>query len=150
MSKRTQGKQAKRDTTHVVVMVLCAMVAALAVAVGLLLARPTKVVANFEQCKAEGGAILEVYPEICKLGDATFTNNAQSVIDETYVGMTEAAALAKAQDQKTPARVVERDGKALPVTMDFAFGRYNLYVRDGKVYKVEVEGQGTDLPLNGN
>lgn len=61
--------------------------------------------------------------------------------------MTEKAALAKAGQDKTPARVVERDGKSLPVTMDFAFGRHNLYVKDGKVYKVEIEGQATDQPL---
>lgn len=150
MAKRTSAKQITEEANRVLILALCGTVLVLTVIVGILLAQPVKVVANFEQCKAEGGAILEVYPEVCRIGNVSFTNNSQSVVDDTYVGMTEKAALAKAESEKIPARVVERNGESLPVTMDFVFGRNNLYVKDGKVYKVEIEGRASDLPLDGN
>lgn len=145
MSKRTSKKEVEQNT-GMIIMVLCIAVAMLAFVVGALLLKPAKTVANFEQCKAEGGAILESYPEQCKMGDTMFTNDKQSVVDDTYVGLSEKQALAKADEEKTAARVVERDGEALPVTMDFSFGRHNLYIKNGQVYKVVIEGQASDLP----
>lgn len=59
--------------------------------------------------------------------------------DSQYIGLTEKAALAKAKQSNVPARVVERDDESIPVTMDFVPGRYNLYVRDGKVYNIRIE-----------
>ena len=58
-----------------------------------------------------------------------------------YVSLFEEDALAKAKSENKPARVVERNGEALPVTMDFVVGRLNLTVNNGKVEKVEVEGE---------
>lgn len=124
--------------------VLCLIIAALAVVVVMLLMRPAKIVSNFEQCKAAGGAVLESYPEQCLIRGTTFTNSAQHVGGDDYVGLSETEALAKAKQANVPARVVERDGESLPITMDFVFGRHDLYVKDGKVYKVEIEGQATD------
>lgn len=144
MNKDKIQRQSKWSTLHWVIAALCIIVAALVTIVAALLARPVKVVSNFEQCKSAGGVMLESYPEQCLINGTTFTNSAQSVDGNTYIGMSEADALAKAKQDNTPARVVERDGEGLPVTMDFAFGRHNLYVRDGSVYKVEIEGQATD------
>ena len=143
MSKSV-AKQVTKGTFNWVTMVLCLIVAALAAVIVILMLRPAKVVSNFEQCKAVGGAVLESYPEQCLIRGTTFTNSAQHVGGDDYVGLSETEALAKAKQANVPARVVERDGESLPITMDFAFGRHNLYVKDGKVYKVEIEGQATD------
>ena len=99
-------------------------------------------VTNFEQCKQAGGRVAESYPEQCRIDDKMFVNQAQ-IVDESdgYVGMTEQDALAKAEAGETSARVVERNGRSLPTTMDLRYGRLNLYVRDGIVYKVVVEGK---------
>lgn len=58
-----------------------------------------------------------------------------------YVCLSEEDALAKAKSENKPARVVERNREASPVSMDFAVGRLNLTVNNGKVEKVEVEGE---------
>lgn len=58
-----------------------------------------------------------------------------------YVGLSEEDALNKAKSENKPARVVSRNGEELPVTMDFVKGRLNLTVNNGKVEKVEVEGE---------
>lgn len=108
--------------------------------------RTDKVVNNFEECRDAGGAILESYPEQCLIDGKTYPNEAQRPVmpESDYVGLSEDEAIAKAKQSNVPARVVERDDEALPVTMDFVFGRHNLHVREGKVYKVEIEGQATD------
>ena len=97
---------------------------------------------SFQTCKDAGGAILESYPEQCMLNGKSFTNETQSVDSpaNAYIGLTEQTALDKAQAENKPARIVVRDGEPLAVTMDFMPGRLNLSVRDGKVYRVQVEG----------
>lgn len=113
---------------------------------------PVKKVSNFNECIAAGGARMESYPEQCLYKKKTYFNEAQRMPEEPadstngseYVGLLEDHALTRASTSNTPARVVERDGEGLPATMDFVYGRLNLYVRDGKVYKVEVEGQAKD------
>lgn len=100
-------------------------------------------ISNFESCKSAGGAILESYPEQCMMNGKSFTNTAQipkSSDGNAYIGMAEQTAIDQAKSASKIARVVERDGEALPMTMDYVPGRLNLYVKDGKVYKVEVEG----------
>lgn len=74
----------------------------------------------------------------------SFTNTTQipSATTSTYIGLSEQAALDKAKAEAKTARIVERDGQALSMTMDYAPGRLNLSVKDGKVYKVQVEGSG--------
>ena len=120
------------------------MVVVLVAIITVLLLRPVKMVSNFEQCKAAGGALLESYPEQCMINGSSFTAPKAPPSGEGFIGMTESAAFEKAKQSNTPARVVERDGESLPITLDFTFGRNNLYVKDGKVYKVEVEGLATD------
>lgn len=99
-------------------------------------------ITNFQTCKDAGGAILESYPEQCTLGGKTFTNSTQSIDSNAneYVGLAEQAALDKAARERKTARVVERDGESLAITMDYSPGRLNLTVKDGKVSKVQVEG----------
>lgn len=107
-----------------------------------LLWKPSKDINSFQACKDAGGAILESYPEQCLINGKTFTNDAQSIDigPDEYIGLTEQAALNKAATENKAARVVERDGESLPVTMDYMPGRLNLSVKDGKVYEVQVEG----------
>ena len=102
----------------------------------------TQQVNSFQSCKDAGGAILESYPEQCMKDGRSFTNPEQSLSGEKseYVGLTEEAALSKAAAENKAARVVRRDDEDLPVTMDFSPGRLNLYVQDGEVYMVQVEG----------
>lgn len=139
--------KATLPTVRTLAVLLGSIVVVLTGIIVMLLLRPSvQVVTNYAQCKQAGGALLEIYPEQCLVAGTMFVNKAQTG-DGSYVGMTEKDALEKAELEKTPARVVERDNEALPVTMDFSFGRHNFFVKNGTVYKVEVEGQGTDLPL---
>ena len=109
--------------------------------------QPPKKVADFEECIHAGGARMESYPEQCSYNGQTYSNEKQRLPRESgYEGMTEDEALLTAEENKIPARVVERDGESLPVTMDFVYGRHNFSVKDGRVYKVEIEGEGTDAP----
>ena len=121
--------------------VIICIVAVIAVVV-LMREKSDKDINNFQTCKNAGGAILESYPEQCMLNGKSFTNETQSVDSpaNAYIGLTEQTALDKAQAENKPARIVERDGEPLAVTMDFMPGRLNLSVNDGKVDKVQVEG----------
>ncbi len=55
---------------------------------------------------------------------------------DTFVGLLLTEAQAAADQAGVPHRVVERDGEALPRTMDFRPERLNFAVVDGKVVKV--------------
>jgi len=139
----TNNKRKIVSSRWSIVALCCVAAVALIIAIALLW-RPgeTKDINTFQTCKDAGGAILESYPEQCMIDGKSFTNSAQSVDgSDGYVNLTEQAALDKAARERTPARVVERDGQALPVTMDFVEGRINLYVKDGKVYKIQIEGK---------
>lgn len=129
---------------HVTGIVIAAMVGAVVLVTVMVLRRPAATVNNFEQCRLAGGALMESYPEQCHINGKTFVNDAQLLDGSQYMGLTEKAALVKAEQATVPARVVEREGESLPVTMDFVFGRHNLYIKDGKVYNVEIEGQAMD------
>lgn len=129
-----------------IVLGLVAVAAVIAVSVAIVVRQPSAEVHNFEQCKAAGGVILETYPEQCMMGKKTFTNESQRINDNDYIGMAEDDALAKARKENVPARVVERDGEGLPITMDFVVGRHNLYIKGGEVIKVDIEGQASDSP----
>jgi hypothetical protein len=61
-----------------------------------------------------------------------------------YVGLSEAAAAALAEENNVPFRVVERDGEALMVTEDWRPGRINAVVENGIVVSYTVEG--SDAP----
>lgn len=109
-------------------------------------------VTDFESCVAAGNPVMESYPEQCAANGKTYTNQAQiqpmypelDYDGSDYIGLAEEEALAKAKEADIPARVVEREGESLPATMDFVYGRLNLYVKGGNVYEVEVEGKATD------
>ena len=117
--------------------VLCLAVAGLVI---LVVTITNKQVSTFDECRSAGGTIGESYPEQCFFRGQTFVNN-HATDDISYVGMTEEAALNQAKETNVLARVVERDGESLPVTMDYVEGRLNLYVKNGVVYKVSVEGE---------
>lgn len=63
-----------------------------------------------------------------------------------YVGLTEAAAAALAEQNNVPFRVVERDGQPLDVTEDFRPGRINASIVDGIVTAYTVEGAAQGAP----
>ncbi len=133
-----------RKRPHIVVVLLSTVVVVMVIVLIVLVTRPAQVVTSFAQCKAAGGTVMESYPEQCKIDGVNFVNDEKPLGDNSYVGLSESDALAKAKQAKIPARVVEREGEMVPVTADFAFGRYNLFIKDGKVYKVEIEGQAVD------
>ncbi len=130
------------------VILLCIVLGVALLGIVLLTIAPGKNVQTYDECKAAGGTIAESYPEQCMINGKTFVNNGGDSGNATntdepkgYVGLSEEDALAKAKSENKPARVVERNGEALPVTMDFVVGRLNLTVNNGKVEKVEVEGE---------
>ncbi len=108
---------------------------------------------SFADCKAAGGMILEKYPEECRINDLAFINEDQKPLEpasaDEYVGLQEDEALEKAKQANIPARVVQRDDEPLPVTLDFVFGRYNFYIENEEVSRVEIEGQAKDSPTTG-
>ncbi len=99
-------------------------------------------ITTFEECKEATGEIAESYPEQCFINGMSFSNPDQKVEQPTdgYIGLSEEEALSKAEQDNKQARVVERDGESLPVTMDYMPGRLNFYVSDGKIEKVQIEG----------
>lgn len=139
MTKQVRKLSIKARYTTLILVVGLAVIA---IIVTLLLRRPL-VISTFAQCEKAGGAILTTYPEQCTIGGGTFTNTTgqQNGESQAYIGLAEADALTKAKKADVPARVVERDGDTLPVTMDYVFGRLNFSVKNGVVYKVSIEGQ---------
>ncbi len=136
------NKKPRKEALIWIIAVLCCVAIVAIIVTVVLQPKPGKDINSFQACKDAGGAILESYPEQCMLDGRSFTNTAQSIGDMSgYSGLAEQAALDKAKAENRSARVVERNGESLPVTMDFAPGRLNLYVNDGKVYRVQVEGE---------
>lgn len=136
-----ERKKSKSVMLVWVIAVLCGI--ALVAVVVALLWKPGKDVSSFQECKAAGGVIMESYPEQCAIHGKSFTNDAQTPSGDAgeYVGLTESAALEKAVAANKAARVVERNGESLPVDMSLQPGRLNLYVKDDKVYRVQIEGK---------
>jgi flagellar biosynthesis/type III secretory pathway M-ring protein FliF/YscJ len=135
----------KWSSMHWGIVGVCFVVVAIVavIAVVALMQRPGKEINSFQACKDAGGAIAESYPEQCFINGKSFTNDEQSLDNngDEYIGLAEQEALDKASRENKIARVVERDGESLPVTMDFMPGRLNLSVQDGKVNNVQVEGE---------
>lgn len=125
------------------IVALCSLLLLIGLMAALVFLNPSKTVTNFHECKDAGGVIMESYPEQCAIGGKTFRNEAQSINNnaDEYIGLSEAAALEKAKAANKPARIVERDGEALPVDMMLLPGRLNMYVKEGNVYRVQVEGE---------
>ncbi len=123
--------------------IFVAVCAAASIVATVLIFKPSKEINSFQACVDAGGALLEIYPEQCMINGKLFTNEAQSVDNgsDVYIGLTEQTALEKATAENKTARVVEREGEPLMVTMDYLPGRLNLSIKDGKVYKVQVEGE---------
>lgn len=128
-----------------IIIAACAVVIIGAVVAATWMTRADNEVSNFEQCRDAGGMVMESYPEQCSHGGKTYVNESQQPESgNEYIGLSEEAALDKASQSSTPARVVERDGESLPVTMDHVVGRLNFMVRGGEIYMVDVEGQAVD------
>ncbi len=107
---------------------------------------PSKSIGSYKECTNAGGTVTQTYPEQCTINGKTFTNTSSDSSNKSstsqpndYIGLSEQAALDKAKSENTPARVVKRDGEELPTTMDYAQGRLDLTISDGKVEKVDIE-----------
>ncbi len=98
---------------------------------------------RFNLVIADGRVVdIQVEGPLDELVDPAITTEPLSLI-----GLDEGVAIAIAEAQGTPARVVERDGEQLPITYDLRPGRLNLTVLDGIVTEIQVEGEG---PAIGN
>lgn len=142
MTKKTQ--KAKKDQNSQSILILLIILAAGVLTTGILLMQ-NKNVKTFAQCVEKNGQVLDTYPEQCKIGNKTFVNSEQKA---DYIGLSEQDALDKARSENKVARVVEREGESLAVTMDFMVGRLNLFIKNGAVYKVDIEGYANDKPIN--
>lgn len=127
---------------------ICVLIGLMVVALVVINIAPGKNVTTYAECKDAGGAIAESLPEQCVINGKTYSKGStgggtktDTIDPNAYIGLTEEAALEKAENEKKAARVVQRDGQDLPVTMDFSKGRLNFMVNNGKVEKVEVEGE---------
>lgn len=72
-----------------------------------------------------------------KRPSATPSTRAERVALEV-VGMSEAAARARAERAGLTSRVVQRDGEQFPVTMDYSTRRLNLVIESGTVTAATV------------
>ena len=72
---------------------------------------------------------------------ATYTtsDSAKALARSNYVNLTLKDAEKLAKSKNTPFRVVELDGKGLPVSADFRPGRINATVKNGVVVDISVE-----------
>lgn len=139
--------------THVAIAISAIILVGLAVTLAYFVTRNDKTdrsaVVDFAGCaKDERSTITETYPSVCTTVDGqrfiepTNGNPAPTPSNsDSYIGLTETEAIDKAARENTPARVVERDGESLMVDMSYIEGRLGFYVKDGKVFKVTVEGQ---------
>lgn len=120
---------------------VCLLVGGIATAI-IIRSQRENAVHDFQTCKQYGGSVAESYPERCYIYGKSFSAASQSQpgVSDEYIGLSEMVAKEKAKDAGIPARVVERDGESLPVTMDYVPGRLNFSVRNGFVYHVEIEG----------
>lgn len=62
--------------------------------------------------------------------------NTTQVADDQYLQQSEADAGASADRAGIPWRVIERDGKSLPATMDFNPKRLNFSIKDHQIIRV--------------
>lgn len=136
------------------IMLVCVTVAIIATATVIVVYSTKTPASSFQECKDEGGTITEGdagTPDTCEIDGMFFEealqssdgNKAPDTNDaQQYIGLDEEAAMKLAEKNNETARVVERDGEALTVTMDLREGRLNFTVKDGKVTGVDVETVG--------
>lgn len=104
---------------------------------------------SFQECRDKGGEVTideKTHKSSCRLKNKIFDkmthqggDKSDSADEQKYIGLKEDEALEQAEEDGKSARVVERDGESLTVTMDLRQGRLNFTVEDGKVTGVTVE-----------
>lgn len=164
MNKKPKtASKVKQIKLNNIIIAEAVIIVILGITVGALAGRQPKIVANFDQCISAGGS--ELIPEdagrnaspTCVIDGVSFNqkgsrnqmnnkpqrpNRPSSDVrskQKMFMGLTEVEAMEKAQDEDITVRVLERDGQPLPMTMDLIQGRVNLSIKDGVVYKVDVE-----------
>lgn len=58
-----------------------------------------------------------------------------TITADTYIGLTEEEAVARAEKVNVTFRIVRRDGESFPITMDYSADRMNFEIDDGRVTK---------------
>lgn len=61
--------------------------------------------------------------------------NSNDTSPSSYVGLTKKAAIAEAEADDVPWRILREDGEQFPATMDYNPERINFEIDDGKVTK---------------
>lgn len=155
-----QSKQ-KQTVWRWVIVVLCsaAVIAVCVAAYMQFFGEKNTQVNSFVSCKEANGRITEDNPSKCEIDGKQFTDGQRGVDDsdiakpdestgksatdaeirEAYIGLSEEDAIARAESEDRPVRVVARDDEQINSTTDLRDGRLNLTIKDGKVASVEVE-----------
>lgn len=140
MSKKHNEQGSKRAMLLALLGVIIIVVGGV---IAIMVYRSQTEASNFQECRDNGGTVTG---EQCDINGNTFVNDGEQPVDNEeddatseYVGLTEEEALQRARDNDKVARVVERDGESLTVTMDLRSGRLNFTVEDGVVVSVEEE-----------
>lgn len=144
--KQIHPRKTKRRLSHLwlaIIIVLIGLILALAIWARSVMTE--RQVVNFEDCRRAGGVLMESYPEQCMIYGRSYVNESQSEsFSGDYIGLSEKDALTKAKKEQRPVRVIEREGKSLPVTRDFVEGRLSLTIKNGAVNWVSVESLNQD------
>lgn len=100
-------------------------------------------IASFQECKEANGQIAPEKPYECTINNQTYVDPSSAQVPvsspDDYIGLSEQEAVDKANKKNIPNRVIERDGQTLMETEKLIPGRISFYVRDGKVYKVDID-----------
>ena len=74
----SENSDSKRTMTQLSIVVGVAILLAAAIVTAVVVAnQPKNTAKTYQQCVDAGGVIMETYPEQCRVGDKTFTNEAQ-------------------------------------------------------------------------
>ena len=160
MDKKAKKNSSKGSKANIVIAVQIVIIIILAITVGVLAGKETRIVTNFEECNAISGSVTTEKTKIfskkrvCEINGERFyeermieedTNDDSGKVEdmtpaeEAYIGLTEEEAVAKAESLNVPVRILERDGQFFPMTMDLVHGRVNLTINNNKVTAVQIE-----------
>lgn len=168
MDKKAKKSSAYKDKINIIIAIQAGLIVLFTITVGILAGQPPRIVTNFEQCsEIFGSEITETrtwtrIERACDINDVRFYerdmvapppsdsqrsrggHDGSSRSGREFLGLTEEVAVAKAERADRPVRVLERDSEPFPATMDLVEGRVNLYIKDGVVYRVNIEGVDAD------
>ena len=154
MDKKAKKNSSKGSKANIVIAVQIVIIIVLATALGILAGKGPHIITNFEDCDAMTGSITTESNgrRVCLINNDKFYEDnmedystddqpiqVMTPAEEAYMGLTEEAAIAKAEGLNVPVRILERDGQFFPMTMDLVDGRVNLTINNNKVTAVQIE-----------